>query len=84
MEKFQDVSYVIRNYTGQTNALTKMIKMLILSKTVITTQQTMIFLKKLILIILITNDISKSEIFVVEASKSAVIDTAYTKTVAGK
>ena len=35
-------------------------------------------------IVLITEDLSKSEIFVTEASKSAVIDTACTKTVAGE
>ena len=35
-------------------------------------------------ILLITKNLSKSEIFVAEASKSAVIDTAFTKTVAGE
>ena len=35
-------------------------------------------------IVLMTEKIEKSEIFVAEASKSAVIDTACTKTVAGK
>ena len=35
-------------------------------------------------IVLITEDLSKSEIFFTEASKSAVIDTACTKTVAGE
>ena len=33
---------------------------------------------------LMTEDLDKKEIFVVETSKSAVIDTACTKTVAGK
>ena len=35
-------------------------------------------------IVLITKEDDKSEIFVAEASKSAVIDTACTKTVAGE
>ena len=35
-------------------------------------------------IVLITEEIDKAEIFVTETSKSAVIDTAYTKTVAGE
>ena len=35
-------------------------------------------------IVLMTEDLDKNESFVVEASKSAVIDTACTKTVAGE
>ena len=36
------------------------------------------------IIVLITENLSKSEIFAIEVSKSAVIDTAYSKAVAGE
>ena len=85
MEKFLGVSYVIQRCTGLINALINQTinQTIYISEEVIWDTENESESEE-INIVLITEEIDKNEIFIAEASKLAVVDTACTKTVTGE